>query len=129
MKVMIDTNCVDALLDDEESRNELLNRRDIRLYISPVQQLELQAIPDSEKAKRALELVAALCVLVGAPAIRTEKPHGPDTAIIEAALVHCDLLVSLDEGLLEAARDNGVRSLPWPLFLRKFVWNQRKSRR
>jgi predicted nucleic acid-binding protein len=129
MKVMIDTNCVDALLDDEETRNELINRRDLRLYVSPVQRLEVQAMPDSDKAGRALAIVEALCVEVGAPVVRADEAHGADSAIIESALAHCDLLVSLDEGLLEAAQNSGLRALPWPLFLRKFVWREGKGRR
>lgn len=122
MKVMIDSNCVDALLADEETRNELLNRPDLRLYISAVQLKELQAIPDDAKRHAALALARLLCMEVKAKVPDTAACHAKDTAITEAARLHCDLLVSLDLEMLEAARNSGLRAIPWPLFLKKFVW-------
>ena len=128
MKIMLDSNCLDALLADDESAGELSNRRDLQLYLTPVQRAELAACPDPTRAARLLALADGLCRLVQAPTdgdlTATASKHRHDGTILQAAGRHHALLVSLDEGLLVAASKLGVPALHWSLFLRKFVWNQ-----
>jgi predicted nucleic acid-binding protein len=68
MRVMLDTNVFDRLLDDAEAVSELMNRRDLRLLVSPIQLSELAAVPDPERRGRLQELAATLCATLSAPA-------------------------------------------------------------
>ncbi|MBU0937004.1 MAG: hypothetical protein KKI09_14880 [Spirochaetes bacterium] len=124
LRVMLDTNCIDALAADPETAAELQNRRDLRLYLSQIQLQELQAIPDPARAAALLQLAQLLCVQIRAnPDDTPNSPekHQHDTHIIAAAR-SCDLIVSQDFGLLEAASRAGLQVQEWQAFLKRKVW-------
>ena len=131
MRVMLDTNCLDALLEDKEAYLALLNRKDIRLLITPIQMAELQATPDEQKRLDLLNIAKILCSTLASPPvdkkpeISTDK-HSHDKAIL-AASKHCDLLVSNDFGILELAFTPGIPSLTWKQFVKKYVFSDKKN--
>ncbi|MBN2875368.1 MAG: hypothetical protein JXM71_09770 [Spirochaetales bacterium] len=122
---MLDTNAFDRILADPEVAYELLNRRDVRLLVSPVQLRELEAVPDEARRGRLLELAASLCATVGADvAENAQGRHDADAAIAAASAARCDVLVSDDRGLLEHASNHGVRVLDFDDFVRRIVFGR-----
>ena len=156
MRVMLDTNIFDRLLDDDEAVSELMNRRDLRLLVSPVQLGELAAVPDPVRRARLQELAATLCATLRAPAAagaegdRAEScgdraglagnraegtgdrarlrddRRGADRMITAVAKRGCDLLVSNDLGLLEYAMAAGIRVMDWTGFERRIVFARKR---
>ncbi len=130
MRVMLDTNCIDALHEDQEAYSALLNRKDIRLLITSIQMEELQAIPDEQKRRKLLNVVKILCSTLAIPTevknqIIANDKHSHDKTILIAS-IRCDLLVSNDVGLLELAFFEGKRSLTWEDFAEKFIFSEKK---
>lgn len=150
MRIMIDTNVLDRLDEDEEVRDELINRRDILLLVTPAQEREVAAIPDHAKRDRLQGIIAQLCrrlaLLTQGPATvlvlgaRTGgnpvdgsyagKPDTADDGIIAAAVAAgCDLLVSEDIEVLNKVLAAGVRAMDWKLFLGRVVWVPRRRQK
>jgi len=137
---MLDTNIFDRLDEDPEVVSELMNRRDLRLFVSTVQLHELEAIPDQQKRERLIELAASLCVTVSSdmvvesssakmqattrPASNAADRHAPDHAITEAAGHRCDILVSEDRKLLEHAVQKSLRVMDWHTFVSRIVFRK-----
>jgi rRNA-processing protein FCF1 len=145
MRVMLDTNIFDCLLDDAEAVYELMNRRDLRLLVSPVQLGELDAVPDPERRGRLQGIAATLCATLRTPAVAgaagdraglaggdgdrahlRDDRHGADRLITAAAKQGCDLLVSNDLGLLEYAASAGIRVMDWTGFQRRIVFARKR---
>jgi rRNA-processing protein FCF1 len=138
MRVMLDTNIFDLMLDDPEAVSELMNRRDLRLLVTPIQLGELASVQDPERRGRLQELAATLCATLGAPVVAgfggdraaaagTELArHAADRLIMVSAKQGCDLLVSNDQGLLEHAMGEGLRVMDWTMFLRRVVFAGRR---
>jgi rRNA-processing protein FCF1 len=145
---MLDTNIFDCLLDDPEAASELMNRRDLRLLVTPVQLDELTAVPDPARRERLHELAATLCATISGgidgdraagngdraqavgdrvATMGTELArHGADNLITAAAKRGCDLLVSNDQGLLEHTMEEGLRVMDWTMFLRRVVFSGKR---
>jgi len=137
---MLDTNIFDTLDEDPEVVSELMNRRDLRLFVSTVQLDELRAIPDRQKRERLMGLAANLCVTVSSDLVAASSSaltasgtatklgpgrHASDHAITEAAGHRCDVLVSEDLGLLEHAVTGKIRVMDWHTFVSRVVFNPR----
>ena len=138
---MLDTNIFDTLDEDPEVVSELMNRRDLRLFVSTVQLDELRAIPDRQKRERLMGLAANLCVSVSSdmvvesssakmqattgPASNAAGRHAPDHAIMVAARHRCDILLSEDRKLLEHAVTGKIRVMDWHTFVSRVVFNPR----
>ncbi|MFH2114824.1 MAG: hypothetical protein ABIJ86_09990 [Spirochaetota bacterium] len=86
MRVMIDSNILDRLDDDAEARNELSNRRDILLLVTPAQVREVADIPDPAKRERLLGILARLCKRLAFPPLATPPlafpPLAPTPALV-----------------------------------------------
>jgi len=137
---MLDTNIFDRLDEDPEVVSELMNRRDLRLFVSTVQLHEIEAIPDQQKRERLIELAASLCVTVSSdmvvesssakmqattrPASNAADRHAPDHAIMVAARHRCDILVSEDRKLLEHAVQKSLRVMDWHTFVSRIVFRK-----
>lgn len=127
---MLDTNVFDRLNGDPEAISELENRRTLRLFVSEVQIAELQAIPETARRDRYIELANRLCVRVSAASSSTGPTpvgkHGADRLIAMAAAARCDLLVSDDAGLLERAHGSGLRAMDWASFASQIIFDRRE---
>ena len=112
LRIMLDTNVFDLLLDDEKLLSELENARSLRFYATDVQRDELGRVPDESRRTAMLSILERLCFLVRdefpGP---TEAKHGPDGIIAAAARTRCDLIASEDAGLREACRRMGLNSV------------------
>jgi len=143
MRVMIDSNILDRLDADGEALDELSNRRDILLLVTPAQEREVAAIPDPAKRDRLQGIIAQSCKrlalpqpILAPPRAGSEEP-GVDSAIgsadglIRAAALAsgCDLLVSEDLEVLNKALAAGVRAMDWKLFLDRVVWTPRRKQK
>lgn len=131
MRVMLDSNIFDRLVVDPEAASELAERRDIMVFVSPVQLAELAAIPDSDRRGALLGLARELCKTVGSDighggeaiaGSRIDPNHAADKAVAAAAL-RCDILVTDDNGLLDSARRQGQRAMNWDSFVRRFLFS------
>jgi hypothetical protein len=143
MRVMIDSNILDRLDADSEARDEVSNRRDILLLVTPAQEREVVAIPDPAKRDRLLGIIAHSCkrlalplpILVPPQARGVEPVLNPaveaaDGMILAATLAAgCDLLVSEDLEVLNEALAAGVRAMDWKLFLARVVWAPRRKQK
>lgn len=130
MRVMVDTNCIDALLEDGEAFSALITQKSIRILITSIQLEELNAIPDVQRRRDLLEIVKAVCSMLALPFSEKIKMEGNakhyhDKIILEAS-IRCDLLVSNDFGLLDLAFAAGVRALTWNAFIEKFLFSAKK---
>jgi hypothetical protein len=136
---MIDSNILDCLDEDLEALEELINRRDILLLVTPAQEREVGAIPDPAKRERLQGILAQVChklALPGRPPSLMQSAMGPsvdqadtaDDSIVAAAVAaSCDLLVSEDIDMLNKALAAGIRAKDWKLFLSRVVWAPRRK--
>ncbi len=138
MRVMIDSNILDRLDADTEARDELMNRRDILLLVTPAQEREVAAIPDPAKRDRLQGLMAQLCRRLALPSpplplvveASVRKTDTADDGIIAATVTAgCDLLVSEDLEVLNKALAAGTRAMDWKLFLGRVVWSDRRRQK
>jgi predicted nucleic acid-binding protein len=125
---MIDSNILDRLDEDDEAQDELVNRRDILLLVTPAQEQEVAAIPEAAKRVRLQEIILRLCRRL---ALQPGWQAGTaDDGIIAAAgTANCDLLVSEDIEVLNKALASGLRAMDWRLFRERVVWAQRRRRK
>jgi predicted nucleic acid-binding protein len=136
MRVMIDSNILDHLDEDDEARDELINRPDILLLVTPAQEREVAAISEKAKRERLQAMMTRLCRRLALPssplqlaveASAGEKAGSTDDSIIAAAIAAgCDLLVSEDIEVLNKALAAGTRAMDWRLFLERVVWAPRR---
>lgn len=142
MRVMIDSNILDRIDEDEEACNELTNRRDIILLVTSAQEREVAAIPDHAKRDRLQGILNLLCRRLSLPSLPVpstmDLPVAPagrvvpgkpaDEMILAAALAAgCDLLVSDDIEVLNKTLAAGMRAMDWRLFLGRVVWVPRRK--
>jgi predicted nucleic acid-binding protein len=138
MRVMIDTNILDRLDADAEVRNELMNRRDILLLVTPAQEREIAAIPDHARRDHLQDIMQQLCrrlalpspslSLVGRSPVQ-DADSADDTIVAVAVAAGCDLLVSEDLEVLNKALAAGIRAMDWKLFLERVVWGSKQKRK
>jgi predicted nucleic acid-binding protein len=138
MRVMIDSNILDHLDADAEARDELINRRDILLLVTPAQEREIAAIPDHTKRDHLQGIMKELCRRLALPPTTlpsvVESPvreavSADDGIVAVAVSAGCDLLVSEDIEVLNKALAAGTRVMDWKLFLERVVWGSRQTRR
>lgn len=151
MRVMIDTNILDHLDADIEALDELINRRDILLLVTPAQESEVAAIPDMAKRDRLQGIMAQLCRRLAIPSpprfatvpvsdsrvgvkptnrVLMGQARTADGSIIAAAVAAgCDLLVSEDVEVLDKALAAGLRAMDWRLFLDRVVFAPRRKKK
>lgn len=132
MRVMIDTNILDRISEDDETRNELINRRDILLLVTAAQDQEVAAIPDTAKRECLQAILARLCrrIALPPPAQSSAQDAPLDEVIIAAAVAAgCNLLVSEDIEVLNKALAAGIRAMDWELFLGRVVWAPRRGQK
>jgi predicted nucleic acid-binding protein len=139
MRVMIDSNILDHLDVDREALDELTNRHDILLLVTPAQEREVAAIPDPAKRERLLGIIAQSCKRLALPGLFPSLTHpamepsveqadtADDSIVAVAVAAGCDLLVSEDIDVLNKALAAGVRAKDWKLFLGRVVWAPRRK--
>ena len=106
MRVMIDSNILDCLDKDTEALDELINRPDILLMVTPAQEQEVAAISDPAKRGRLEDILSRLCrhLAVPSPSLSAQVPKSSvpsvdsadDKIIATAKATGCNLLVSQD---------------------------------
>lgn len=139
MRVMIDSNILDRLDADPEVRDELSNRRDILMLVTPAQEREVAALSDPAKRERLLGIMTQLChslALPGRSSPTKDTAGDPlvdrldtvdDTIVAASVAAGCDMLVSEDLEVLNKALGEGLRAVTWRLFLSRVVWAPRKK--
>jgi predicted nucleic acid-binding protein len=138
MRVMIDSNILDRLDADTEALDELMNRRDIMLMVTPAQEREIAAIPDQARRDRLQGTITQLCRRLALPSpqmplvvkVLVRKAESADDTIVAVAVAAgCDLLVSEDIDVLNKALAAGSHAMDWKLFLERVVWGSKPRRR
>lgn len=114
MRVMFDSNALDAILDRGDAGRILA--AGITTVVTDVQHDELHKIPDAARRQALFDLLYALKAERVAPA---ELPWdtAPDAVIAATAARSCDLLVSDDRGIAR----NGLRVLTYDDFRKEFL--------